>query len=97
MTILEVSTKQEANDAAVNGELTEPITQAPSVPERTVTDVIIIDDGHDTDDIVTWQECNTIIEMEPVDTDVVNAKIEEPELVIQCTIFLSNEQHVLLL
>ena len=47
MTILEGSTKQEAHDAAVNGELIEPITQAPSVAEVTATDVIVIDKDHE--------------------------------------------------
>ena len=52
MTILEASTEQEAHEAAVNSELIEPITGAPSVTETSVTDVIIIDDDGGTDDIV---------------------------------------------
>jgi hypothetical protein len=83
MTILKASTEQEAHDAAVNGELIEPITQAPSVAEVTATDVIIIDDDHDTDDIVAWQECITEIKQEPVETDMVNATIAEPDQVIE--------------
>ena len=82
MTILEASTEQEAHDAAVNGELIEPITQAPSVAETTATDVIVIDDDHDTDDIVAWQECITDIKQKPVETDVVNTTIVEPDQVI---------------
>jgi hypothetical protein len=66
MTILEASTEQEAYDAAVNGELIEPITQAPSVAETTATDVIIIDDDHNTDNILAWQECIADIKQEPI-------------------------------
>jgi hypothetical protein len=57
----------------------------PSVAETTATDVIIIDNDHDTDNIVAWQECITDIKQEPVDTDVVNVTIAEPEPVIQGT------------
>ena len=52
MTILEASTEQEAHDTAVNGNLIEPIKQAPSVPEQSVTDIIIIDNDSGTDNIV---------------------------------------------
>ena len=89
MTILEACTEQEAHDAAVNGELIEPVTQAPSVAEVTATDVIVIDEDHDTDDIVAWQECITEIKQEPVETDVVNATLES-QPVIEGTIH--NEQ-----
>jgi hypothetical protein len=94
MTILEASSEQEAHDAAVNGELIEPITQAPSVAETPATDVIVINKDHDTDNIVAWQECITEIKQEPVETDVVNTTIESDQVieepVIQGTIH--NEQ-----
>ena len=72
MTILEASTEQEAHDAAINGDLIEPIKKAPSVPEQSVTDVIIIDDDSGTDNIVVSQEWDSNVKQEPVDSDVVN-------------------------
>ena len=83
MTILKASTEQEAHDAAVNGKLIEPITQVPSVAETTAADVIIIDNDHDTDNIIVWQECITEIKQEHVETDVVNTPIVEPDQVIE--------------
>ena len=72
MTILETTTEQEAHEAVVNGDLIEPIKQAPSVPEQSVTDVIIIDDDSGTDDIVVSQEWDSNVKQEPVDSDVVD-------------------------
>ena len=78
MTILEPPMEHDAHETAVNGELIEPITQVPSVPEQSATDVIIIDNDSRTDDIVISQECDsetdgtTHIKQEPVDSDVIN-------------------------
>jgi len=73
---LEASTEQEAHNAAVNGILIEPITQAPSVPEITATDVIIIDNDSGTDNVILSQEWDSNIKSEPVDSDVDNTTME---------------------
>ncbi len=81
MTIVEASTGQEAHEAAVNGELIEPITQAPSVSEQSVTDVIIIDDDSGTDNIVVSQEWDSNVKQEPVDSEVVDTTMNADVIV----------------
>ena len=65
----------------VNGELIEPITQAPSVSEQSVIYVIIIGDDSSTDNIVVLQEWDSDIKQEPVDSDVVDTTMAEDDSV----------------
>ena len=68
MTVLEVSTEQEAHEAEVNGGLIEPTKEAPSP-----VDIIVIKDDGADDEIAGVQECS--IKQEHV--EAVNADDDE--------------------